>query len=282
MTIVVGSHFYSGDAAATERQEQAIDALAGLTGVRAVNLQWNPAPDRGPWLQTLPVLRRDSTSITGAPGRVKPVACDVFNALADVAERGGHRYFLFFNADLRISQAAVDRIAREAKDAYAFSRLDIGGEKPPAVMTYGIDAFAFDVSWWRLHGWRFRPYILGEMCWDNVYAAILMAHGNGLIENRHGEMAHPRHATAWGEGPLGQYNGYLAALDSRYFSLWVRYHERLLAARAEGAPEDAERALAAETFAWRRSSVAAARQAATSVRAYVRHRTQRRQWSAQA
>ena len=258
-----------------------MDALGELRDVAAVDLQWSAEPDKRPWIRTLPALRRDSTSITGRDGRAKPIAREVFDVLAALAERGGHRYFLFFNSDLIVTQAAVDRIVREGRDGYAFSRLDVGGPGggAPTIMTYGLDAFAFDVGWWRAHRRRFRPYILGEALWDNVYVALLMAHGNGAIENRHGETWHERHPRVWEGSPFADYNGFLAALDGRYFSLWVHYHDALLAARQRGASDTDERTLAADQFAWRPSMGAAGRQALTDVRARIRYRVGRQRWA---
>jgi hypothetical protein len=274
VSVLLGTHFHPGDAGALERQSCAMDALGELHNVAAIDLQWAAGPDKRPWIRTLPLLRQDSTTITGRTGRQKPVAREVFDVLADLAGQGGHRYFLFFNSDIVVTQAAVDRIIREGREAYAFSRLDMGGPDAaaPTIMTYGLDAFAFDVGWWRANRRRFRPYILGEALWDNVYAAVFMAHGKGVIENRHGEVRHERHPRAWSGSPFAEYNGFLAALDGRYFSLWVHYHDALLAARQRGASDTDERTLADDQFAWRPSIAAACRQVVTDARARVRYR----------
>ena len=277
MSVLLGTHFHPGDAGALERQARAMDAVRELRDVATVDLQWAAGPDKRPWIRTLPALRQDSimlTRITGRAGRPKPVAREVFDVLADLAAQGGHRYFLFFNSDIVVTQAAVDRVLREGRDAYAFSRLDAGGPDAaaPTIMTYGLDAFAVDVGWWRANRRRFRPYILGEALWDNVYGAVCMAHGRGVIENRHGEVQHERHTRAWGGSPFAAYNGLLAALDGRYFSLWVHYHDALLAARQRGASDTDERTLAADQFAWRPSVAAACRQMVTDARARVRYR----------
>jgi hypothetical protein len=130
--------------------------------------------------------------------------------------------------------------------------------------------FVVNVAWWRRHRRRFRDYVLGEACWDNVYAAILMVHSNGLVLNRDPLILHEVHETAWhDQSAAARYNGMLAALDSRYFSLWSHYWHRLDAARSSGQAVD-EAALCRDAFAWRRSLPAALRQAVRNLRARYR------------
>jgi len=201
-------------------------------------------------------------------------------ALADLAERGGHRYFMITNADIIITQAAITLIEESGKDSYAFSRLDVdretGRELEPTLS--GLDAFAFDVRWWRANQHRFRPYIIGEACWDVVYVAIAMCHGDGLIASA-GEIRHERHQMEWGQGPFADYNGYLAAVDNRYFSLWCDYYARLIDGRARGASVEEERALGRSAFVWRPSAAAAVKQIGRSVKARIGYGRKRARWN---
>lgn len=230
-----------------------------------------------------PRLREDSCSVTGVTGRVKPITTDAFDALAAIAAREGHRHFLFINSDIAVTPAAVALVAREGREVYAFGRMEVDAEgRERGVLTTGVDGFAFDVGWWRAHRRRFRPYIVGEAIWDNVYTAIMMCHGDGLIANRHGEVRHDAHEPAWGRTLFADYNGLLSALDARYFALWAQYHARLVGARARGASEAEEQAMARDVFVWRRSAAAAAVQAGRSVKARLRFRRQRAAWLAQA
>jgi hypothetical protein len=281
VSLVLGTNSYQGDPDAMRRQSRALDALESLPDVIAIDLQWHEVPSPRPGIRTVAALRRDSTTITGRAGRVKPIASDVLDALAAVAEREGCRYFAYVNSDIIVSPAAVALVAAGEHEAYAFSRMDYdaAGRDTGLVLT-GCDAFAFDVAWWRANRHRFRPYILGEPCWDNVYTSVLMCHGNGRLVNRDGAIRHEMHATAWGAGAFSEYNGFLAVLDARYFTLWVNYHARLVEARARGASEAEERAIAASAFAWRRSPALALKQAARDVRAHVRYRRQRARWPA--
>jgi hypothetical protein len=201
-------------------------------------------------------------------------------ALAATAEAGGHSSFMYINADIVVTPAALALVGASAKQAYAFSRLDVDRESGRELETTlsGIDAFVFDLGWWREHRHRFRPYILGEACWDVVYASVAMCHADGLLA-AHGEIRHERHPTEWGQGAFADYNGYLAAIDSRYFSLWCEYYERLKDLRARGGSRDEERALARETFVWRRSAAAAARQLGRHVKARLSYGRKRAQWN---
>ena len=281
--MIIGAQFYDAGPEANLRQARAMDALAGLAGVVAIDLQWKPSPAPRPWIRTEAALRQDSCSVTRSTGRVKPIATDAFDALAAIAAREGHRHFLFINSDIAVTPAAVERIANEGKEVYAFGRMDVGADgREQGLLLSGLDGFAFDVRWWQAHRRRFRPYIIGEAIWDNVYAAIMMCHGDGVIANRRGEIRHDAHPTAWGRTLFADYNGFLSALDSRYFSLWVAYYARLVEARARGASEEEERGIARDVFVWRRSSAAAARQAGRGVKARLRFRRQRAAWLARA
>ena len=206
MSLVLGTNLYQGDPDAMRRQSRALDALESLPDVIAIDLQWHDVPSPRSGIRTVAALRRDSTTITGRAGRVKPIASDVLDALAAVAEREGCRYFAYVNSDIIVSPAAVAVVAAGEYETYAFSRMDYdrAGRDTGLVLT-GCDAFAFDVAWWRANRHRFRPYILGEPCWDNVYASLLMCHGNGRLVNRDGAIRHELHATAWGAGAFSGY-----------------------------------------------------------------------------
>src|SRR5688500_5273347 len=109
--------------------------------------------------------------------------------------------------------------------------------------------FVVSVRWWQHNRSRFRPYILGEACWDNVYTAVMMCHSDGGVLNRDPLILHERHAALWRDAtPAARYNGMLAALDARYFDLWSKYWHRLEGLRAAESPRSAESSLARELF----------------------------------
>src|SRR5262245_34468561 len=125
MSVLVGTQFYKAHGESERRQAQAMDALGRLTGVEVVDLQWEPMPPWRPWVRTVPDLRLDSRMVSGCSGRRKPITTDVLRALAALAERGGHQYFMLTNADIVVTQAAITLIEHAGKKVFAFSRLDI-------------------------------------------------------------------------------------------------------------------------------------------------------------
>jgi hypothetical protein len=71
----------------------------------------------------------------------------------------------------------------------------------------------------------------------------------------------------------------LAALDSRYFSMWSEYWHRLEQARSSAAPGVDEGVLRQETFVWRRSAFAAVCQGIRNARARYRYQRLRAEWA---
>jgi len=139
---------------------------------------------------THPVLREDSRTASGRPGPRKPIVSEAFDRLAAIAAAEGCRWFAYANSDIAWTQAAVDTVVRGAGQVYAFSRGDVHPATGEVIemVTARIDAFVVDVAWWGANRRRFRPYIGGEPIWDNVYTAILLAHGDGELLNR---LLHP-------------------------------------------------------------------------------------------
>jgi hypothetical protein len=269
--LVIGAQWYPADGDAARRQQRSRDALAQASGVLPVNLQFADEAETFAGTRLAAVLRRDSRDVTGRSGRRKPIVPDMIDALAAVAAVSGATWCALINADIEVTQAAVDRILGSVSmDGFAFSRLDIDPHTraPLAVQIYGIDMIAVRVAWWRAHRHRFRAYIAGEACWDNVYAAILASHGAGDIISDAPGILHERHEHAgMTSGPFAEYNGYLAALDAPYFSRWVAYARRIEAMQASGAPLDHARVVR-EVFAAppRWSAVHVLRQARARVR----------------
>jgi hypothetical protein len=272
--IAIGTRFYPADADGERRQARARAALLALDGVMPINLQFVDEGFRPDGFRTLPVLRQDSRTVTGTgSGARKPIVSEMFGALADAARAGGCRYFVYLNADIEVTQAALEPLLAGDLDGCAYSRTDVdpttGAEI--GVEIFGLDMFAVDAGWWSREGRRFRPYIAGEACWDNVYAAILCAHGRGTVINEHPGIYHERHPTIWKDGPFAEHNGFLAALDSPYFSRWAEYAARLDAKRKAGMPVDGRR-LVSETMADARLSAKdTAVHAARRLRARARH-----------
>jgi hypothetical protein len=277
--MLVGLHAYS--AASMRRQQAAVEALSTLGGVEGLNVQFLKAPWTSlPGIETLPALAVDSIAVAGPGRRPKPLTRELFDVLARIAEVRGHRYFAYINSDIVVLPAAVEAIDRDRLDTYAISRHDVddirhhGSDGTP--LTSGVDMFVMDLAWWERHRRRFRPYVIGDACWDNVYTALMMCHSNGVILNRDRLVLHERHQAVWNDTTAtARYNGFLAALDARYFSLWCEYWNQLERGRADGASAADEEALRERVFLWRRSPAAALRQSVRSVRARLRFRSQR-------
>jgi len=274
--IAIGTHFYAAGPDGTRRQQRAQRAIRALADVRPINVQFADERLAADGFEMRPVLTADSRTVTGAAGLRKPIVSEMFDALAAAARAHGCRYFVYLNGDIEVTAAALDRVRAGGLDGYAFCRVDLDPRTraETGVERYGIDMFAIDAGWWTRERRRFRPYIAGEACWDNVYAAIVCAHGRGDIVDQDPAIYHEQHDRAWGGGIFAHYNGYLAALDAEYFAQWTRF-----VARREAAADRAARdAVIAEVFGPpSRSPFARARHAARSARARWRYAARARE-----
>lgn len=272
--VLIGTHTYGGGAPAMRRQQEAVDAWCGLRDAETVNVQFARAPHDMPGLRTLARLRHSSNSVTGRKGPEKPIVAECLDVLAAEASERSIGYICLANSDIVFTQAAVDWIAGGGREAYLFSREDFDPEtRTPAGMELsGIDVVAFATSWWLANRRRFRPYILGEICWDNVFGAIVMCHADAAIENRRPLVRHELHPSVTTPSPyFGEYTRLLTALDAPYFSLWCRYWDGLTRRREAGAADEEERAWAREVFTWPPPPGARILQAARSAKARARY-----------
>jgi hypothetical protein len=275
--MLVGMHIYNGDAGAMRRQQAAVSALARLSGVEGLNVQFRAGLSAAlPGIETMAALDQDSMTTVSLAGRRKPLTRELFEVFASVAADRGHRYFAYINSDIIVLPAVLDAVERLARETYAVSRHDVdhaADAKDGTLLTSGLDMFVLSCDWWQRHRRRFRSYVVGDACWDNVYSAIMMCHSDGVILNRDRLILHERHAALWhDESATARYNGYMAALDARYFSLWCEYWERLEQARRTGASAAQEQALRDEVFVWRRSAADAVQQSIRGVRAWLKFR----------
>jgi len=283
--VLVGLQLYPGNAAAMRSQQRAVRALAELPAVEAVNVQFQGRPPASsPEIETIAALTTDSIAIAGPGGNPKPITTEMFDVLCSTASARRHEHFAFINSDIVILPEAMDAVAQQRRETYAISRFDVDSVDDPStgtVLTSGLDMFVVSVDWWRRNRHRFRPYVIGDFCWDVVYGAMMRCHSNGVILNRDRLILHERHPTAWNDDTLtARYNGFLAALDARHFSIWCQYWERLHPMRIAGASAHEEQALQDEMFIWRPSLIDAAVQSMRSARARMRYRAIKRQFAA--
>lgn len=272
--LLLGTHTFAATGEGGRRQAAALAALSTLTDVEIVNVQFADAPHNVDGVRTLPVLRQDSITATARRGARKPLVSGILAALKSEAAALDLPYFCFFNADIVLSQAAVHRILRGGHEAYVLFREDYDGATGQSLgmQLGGVDAVAVSTAWWERNGARFRPYILGEPTWDNVYAAILLCHADAVVENRPGMLRHEAHASVWTSGsPFAQYTRLLAAQDAGYFHLWCVYWDGLTRMRREGAGPGQEAALAKQVFVWQPSIAARAIQAGRVLKARLRY-----------
>ncbi|HST21917.1 MAG TPA: hypothetical protein VLR90_12405 [Blastocatellia bacterium] len=272
MSILLGINVYAAKGDAARRQENCLESLRALEDVSLVNLQFTNERIEAAGFDTLCELKSDSRKVTGRKGARKPIVPEIFTVLAERARSQGLRYFGFTNSDIVISQAAIDCAMDGAKEAYVFSRMDYDESgKEIEMLIWGTDLFIIDAQWWLNNKSRFRPYIFGEFCWDNVCASIVLCHSNAVLLNRDLYIKHERHDNNLTASPFGWYNGLLAALDRPYFSLWCKYCELLSEKRARGASREEELALQTSIFVWHQSHYERLIQALRGAKARVRY-----------
>ena len=252
--VLIGTHTYPGAGGAIRRQQDAVDAWRALTGAETVNVQFARQPHHVEGIRTLPLLQLSSNSVSGRRGPSKAILSEILDVLAAEASARSIEYICFANSDIVFTQQAVDWMASSGKEGYVFSRedFDAATRAPLKMEIAGTDVFAVATSWWLANRRRFRRYIVGEACWDNVYTAIVMCHADALIENRRPLVRHESHPPGPMPSPqFGEYVRLLTALDAGYFSLWYRYWEGLQRLRAASATPEEEAALAREVFVWK-------------------------------
>jgi hypothetical protein len=271
MSVLVGTSLFEAPGDGGRRQAAAVASLRALTGVGLVNVQWPDAPYTVAGIRTLPALRLDSVGQAERPGRRQPIVSEMMDVLARAAEEEGRAYFALANADIVLTQQAVDRISQGGLETYVFSRMDVDAAgRDQAVLLQGTDVFAARVSWWRRHRERFRAYILGEPVWDNVYTAIFLCHSDGVLLNRERLVLHEEHSPQK-RGPFGDYTQLLAALDRPYFSLWAEFVDELTRLRQRGASAAEEDALRRTLFTPQGARRARLFQAARGLKARLRY-----------
>jgi hypothetical protein len=254
--LLVGTQIHPAEGDAQRRQLRAMARLREFCRWPLVNLQFRDGGNLQEFdgFETHRVLGQDSVRVTGRQGRRKPIVSEMFTYLAAAAIQRDLRYFVFTNSDIIFTPEALDRILEADRDSCVFSRTDVdpgtGADQQPLI--FGADVFAVDARWWLTHHSKFRPYVVGENAWDNVYAAQLLCWSAGRLLNREPLVRHEAHPIVWQSSPFAAHNAYLAGLDRMYFSRWVRYIRRLEALRGGAgglAPLDAELRLQDEVFA---------------------------------
>lgn len=255
--ITLGSNSYVAKGDDARRQLAAQDSWRTLPDVDLVDLQFAHRPEvlELSGFRCVPKLRYDSGRLTGAEGRRKPIVSEMFDLLAREALAAGNDLFMFSNSDVLLTPetiAAVHAAAEDGCQAQVFSRMDFDGKTGAdiAMVYQGQDAFAVDALWWMENRWRFRPYIIGETSWDNVYTAILVCHARTRLHNRTTLARHEEHEVVWYDSPFRAHNLLLLTLDSFYHGDWCRFCDALRVLRPGdlAADETQEEALRRASF----------------------------------
>jgi hypothetical protein len=276
--LLIGTHTFTARGEGARRQAAGVASLAALDGVGIVNVQFARDPHRVDGIETLAVLRNTSNALSGRAGPMKPDVSEIFAALAAEAASRSLPLFCFTNADIIVSQQAVDWMRSTPRDAFVFSREDFDGATGAVVgmELAGTDVFAMTTRWWQANAHRFRPYLLAEGGFDNVYTAIMMCHADGALENRRPLVRHERHASGPMPSPhFGEYIRLLCALDAQYFTRWCLYWDGLVRMRGRGASAEEEAAWAREAFTWNPAWGERVIQRARNVKARLRYRAHR-------
>ena len=272
--LLIGTHTFGARGDGARRQAAGIASLTALHGVRIVNVQFAHEPHHVEGIETLPVLRNTSNALSGRAGPVKPDVSEIFATLAAHAASRGIPLFCYANADIIVTQQAIDWMCSTPKDTFVLSREDFDGPTGAVVgmELAGTDVFAMTTRWWSDNAHRFRPYLLAEGGFDNVYTAIMMCHSDGALENRRPLVRHERHAAGPRPSPhFGEYIRLLCALDAQYFSRWCAYWDGLVRLRSRGASADEEAAWVREAFAWKPAFGERVTQRLRNVKARVRY-----------
>ncbi len=274
MTIVLGTHVHPATGAAERRQQNGLQSLRSLRNVVLMNLQFHDRVNlrSADGFETCPVLRQDSQIVSGRDGVRKPIVSEMFQRLAEHARGQDCRYFGFVNSDILVGQEAIELACGGGKQATIFSRMDFDGPtgRDLGMLIYGADLFIVDAQWWLIRRRLFRSYVVGESCWDNVYAAQLLCHADAVLLNRRPLIRHERHEGAWRDSPFAGYNHFLAALDACYFSHWARYIHHLTELRTQSADPDEEMDWQTQAFRWRPTLKSRTLQACRSAKVRLR------------
>lgn len=233
----------SGRAGDTRRRESSaqasLAALAAAGAADAVNLLFTDEPGPAGAIPSLSRLTLDAPGLSGLAGPRKPIVSEMLDVLACEAARRGIPRIALVNGDILVTPEAIERLASIGAPFVAISRTDTGGERPESPMIHGVDFMALDTVFWPRARRLFRPYVLGEEIWDNVYTSIGLCHG-GVLINRERLILHERHETPKTRLPFARYVHLLAARDRAYFTRWCTYVARLEAViAAEGSVDDA-------------------------------------------
>ena len=156
-------------------------------------------------INTLNCLNRDSSHVTKSTKRL-PFVNDVLAQLCAL----NYDYFIFCNDDIIINENLIKHVVTNRPQCLACSRLDISTlnsydqvidrkVNPVRYEIAGFDLFVFKTTWYKQNQMLFNDYLVGEPCWDQVYATIMRIYGCGhAFGNKFPPFCfHQLHAPTW-------------------------------------------------------------------------------------
>jgi hypothetical protein len=178
--------------------------LAEQYDCEVVDVQFTDHTEQLYDVRTLPVLNRSSKDVTDGDKRL-PFVNDILNVLATRE----YDYFIYVNSDVILTNSIIKRIINEQPDCFACSRVDIQPvstfqqivDKQVEPIRYeiaGFDAFVFKTDWFRDNSHMFNDYLVGQPCWDQVYATIMRVFGSSRFANQFPPCCfHVKHDPTW-------------------------------------------------------------------------------------
>lgn len=229
---LIGTHVYPAKGEDLGRIADAFESWRRLD-VPLVNLAFPDEASRNPSaFEELRCLKRDSNTVTGQKGIRKPLMCDLFDGLFHVAIERNCTYFVFSNADIQLTADFCELVSTCDLDSLIFTRQDYT-ESPESqdskLFFRGQDTYAVRTKWWSENRHHFRPYIIGESLWDNVYTAKFARKGRSKIIYRKNLCLHQRHEQKWNPGSVfGRYNDMLRLrYDYLDYGMWSLYAKKV-------------------------------------------------------
>lgn len=204
MKIIIGTNTFGN----YHRQNVAIDSLVHLKktfDLQLFDVQFEGNTQHDNRLETLNTLSRSSLDHTTGSKQL-PFVNDIFNVLCDQ----DCDYFIFCNSDVIVNGNLIKHIKEHKPHAMACSRLDIKHIdsfddvlkkqiKPVRYEIAGFDCFIFSKVWYLEKKQLFRDYLVGQPCWDQVYATIIKLYGgNHSFGNQYPPFCfHIHHEPTW-------------------------------------------------------------------------------------
>lgn len=203
MKILIGTNTYKK----YKRQDIAIDSYVHLSNkynCDIVDVQFVDENSSNYEIRTEHVLERSSLDVTSGDKKL-PFVNDILNFLS-VQD---YDYFIYVNSDVILTNTIIKKIINEQPKCFACSRVDIADIDsyesvsnqditPIRYEIAGFDAFVFNTKWFSNNSGIFQDYLVGQPCWDQVYATLMRIFGDSLFANNFPPCCfHIQHSPTW-------------------------------------------------------------------------------------